>query len=175
MDKDQSVQSSTLPLEIREDYRRRLLSVWEHTQAVRSAALKLATRLIDNAETENDLDLARRLLQRSSMHDLSKFQGIEWDTLHRDEEESTLNLAIHQHQQTNDHHPEYHVDGISAMNDAQIAEMVCDWYARQSEMGTDFRSFIRVEAPKRWGFTTKSKIYKSIKRFVDLLLDPVFK
>jgi len=175
MDKDQSDGPSTLPLEIREDYRRRLFAVWEHTQAVRSAALKLATRLIDNAETENDLDLARRLLQRSSMHDLSKFQGIEWDTLHRDEEANVLKLAIHQHQQTNDHHPEYHVDGISAMNDAQIAEMVCDWYARQSEMGTDFRSFIRVDAPKRWGFTTKSKIYKSIKRFVDLLLDPVFK
>ena len=175
MDKDQNDGPSTLPLEIREDYRRRLISVWEHTQAVRSAALKLATRLIDNAETENDLDLARRLLQRSSMHDLSKFQGIEWDTLHRDGEESALKLAIHQHQQTNDHHPEYHVDGISAMNDAQIAEMVCDWYARQSEMGTDFRSFIRVDAPKRWGFTTKSKIYKSIKRFVDLLLVPVFK
>ena len=175
MDKDQNDGPSTLPLEVREDYRKRLFAVWEHTQAVRSAALKLATRLIDNAETENDLDLARRLLQRSSMHDLSKFQGIEWDTLHRDEDESVLKLAIHQHQQTNDHHPEYHVDGISAMNDAQIAEMVCDWYARQSEMGTDFRSFIRIDAPKRWGFTTKSKIYKSIKRFVDLLLDPVFK
>ena len=175
MDKDDSDGSSTLPLKIREDYRRRLLSGWEPTQAVRSAALKLATRLIDNAESENDLDLARRLLQRCSKHDLSKFQGIEWDTLHRDEEEQALKLAIHQHQQTNDHHPEYHVDGITAMNDAQIAEMVCDWYARQSEMGTDFRSFIRVEAPKRWKFSTRSKTYRTIKKFVDLLLDPVFK
>ena len=166
---------STLPLQVREDYRKRLLSVWEHTQAVRAAALKLATRLIDNAKADNDLELARRLLQRSSKHDLSKFQGIEWDTLYRDGEEEVLKLAIHQHQQTNDHHPEYHVDGITAMNDAQVAEMVCDWYARQSEMGTDFRSFIRVDAPKRWGFTTKSKIYKTIKRFVDLLLEPVFK
>ena len=85
MDKDDSDGSSTLPLKTREDYRRRLLSVWEHTQAVRAAALRLATRLIDNAESENDLDLARRLLQRSSKHDLSKFQGIEWDTLYRDE------------------------------------------------------------------------------------------
>ena len=175
MEKSDNDDQSTLPLEIREDYRRRLLSVWEHTQAVRSAALKLATRLIDNAQEHNDLELARRLLQRSSKHDLSKFQGIEWDALHRDEEEVALKLAIHQHQQTNDHHPEYHVDGIAAMNDAQVAEMVCDWYARQSEMGTDFRSFIRIDAPKRWGFTTKSKIYKTIKRFVDLLLDPVFK
>ena len=175
MDKDDSDGSSTLPLKIREDYRRRLLSVWEHTQAVRAAALKLATRLIDNADSENDLDLARRLLQRSSKHDLSKFQGIEWDTLFRDEEKRALDLAIHQHQQTNDHHPEYHVDGITAMNDAQVAEMVCDWYARQSEMGTDFRSFIRIDAPKRWGFSTRSKIYRTIKKFVDLLLDPVFK
>ena len=175
MEKSDNDDQSTLPLEVREDYRRRLLSVWEHTQAVRAAALKLATRLIDNAQEHNDLELARRLLQRSSKHDLSKFQGIEWDALHRDEEEQALKLAIHQHQQTNDHHPEYHVDGIAAMNDAQVAEMVCDWYARQSEMGTDFRSFIRVDAPKRWGFTTKSKIYKTIKRFVDLLLDPVFK
>ena len=175
MEKSDNDDQSTLPLEVREDYRRRLLSVWEHTQAVRAAALKLATRLIDNAQEHNDLELARRLLQRSSKHDLSKFQGIEWDALHRDEEEVALKLAIHQHQQTNDHHPEYHVDGIAAMNDAQVAEMVCDWYARQSEMGTDFRSFIRIDAPKRWGFTTKSKIYKTIKRFVDLLLDPVFK
>ena len=175
MDKDDSDTSSTLPLKTREDYRRRLLSVWEHTQAVRAAALKLATRLIDNAESENDLDLARRLLQRSSKHDLSKFQGIEWDTLNRDEEKRALDLAIHQHQQTNDHHPEYHVDGISAMNDAQVAEMVCDWYARQSEMGTDFRSFIRVQATKRWGFSIRSKTYRTIKKFVDLLLDPVFK
>ena len=175
MDKDDSDTSSTLPLKTREDYRRRLLSVWEHTQAVRAAALKLATRLIDNAESENDLDLARRLLQRSSKHDLSKFQGIEWDTLYRDEEKRALDLAIHQHQQTNDHHPEYHVDGISAMNDAQVAEMVCDWYASQSEMGTDFRSFIRVQATKRWGFSIRSKTYRTIKKFVDLLLDPVFK
>ena len=167
--------SSNLPLETREDYRRRLLSVWEHTQAVRAAALKLATRLIDNAKTYNDLELARRLLQRCSKHDLSKFQGIEWDTLHRGEEDEVLKLAIHQHQQTNDHHPEYHVAGIAAMNDAQVAEMVCDWYARQSEMGTDFRSFIRVDAPKRWGFSTRSKTYRTIKKFVDLLLDPVFK
>ena len=175
MDKDQNEGPSTLPLEVREEYRRKLLSVWEHTQAVRAAALKLATRLIDNAESENDLDLARRLLQRSSKHDLSKFQGIEWDTLYRDEEKRALDLAIHQHQQTNDHHPEYHVDGISAMNDAQVAEMVCDWYARQSEMGTDFRSFIRVQATKRWGFSIRSKTYRTIKKFVDLLLDPVFK
>ena len=143
MDKDQNDGPPILPLEVREEYRRKLLSVWEHTQAVRAAAVKLSTRLIDNAETENDLELARRLLQRCSKHDLSKFQ--------------------------------YHVDGISAMNDAQVAEMVCDWYARQSEMGTDFRSFIRKDAPNRWGFTTKSKIYKTIKRFVDLLLDPIFK
>ena len=76
MDKDQSDSSSALPLEIREDYRRKLMSVWEHTQMVRASAVKLATRLIDNAETENDLDLARRLLQRCSKFDLSKFQGI---------------------------------------------------------------------------------------------------
>ena len=100
MDKVDSDGSSTLPLKTREDYRRRLLSVWEHTQAVRAAALKLATRLIDNADSENDLDLARRLLQRSSKHDLSKFQGIEWDTLYRDGEKRSLDLAIHQHQQT---------------------------------------------------------------------------
>ena len=63
MDKDQNDGPSILPLEVREEYRRKLLSVWEHTQAVRAAAVKLSTRLIDNAETENDLELARRLLQ----------------------------------------------------------------------------------------------------------------
>ena len=46
MDKDQNDGPSTLPLEVREEYRRKLLSVWEHTQAVRAAAVKLSTRLI---------------------------------------------------------------------------------------------------------------------------------
>ena len=72
MDKDQNDGPSILPLEVREEYRRKLLSVWEHTQAVRAAAVKLSTRLIDNAESENDLELKLSLKDVQKQDDIAE-------------------------------------------------------------------------------------------------------
>jgi hypothetical protein len=85
-----------------------------------------------------------------------------------------LKTAIHQHQQTNDHHPQYFIGGIYQMSDLQLAEFVCDLKSRSMEMGTDLRTYIKDVATQRFGFTIKSKVYQKIKKFVDLILDEKF-
>jgi hypothetical protein len=56
-----------------------------------------------------------------------------------------------------------------------IAEMVCDWYARSQEMGTDLRAWIKEEALKRYDIPPTGRVAKLVKKFVDLLLDPPLK
>ena len=162
-----------ITLEDKDAYRKRLFGVVKHIENVNEAAKILAERMIDHAETQEELDTARRLIQRARRHDLSKFEGIEWTSLHPAGEEM-LPIAIDQHQQTNDHHPEYFVGGVAQMNDLQIAEMVCDWKARSTEFGSDLRVWIKEDASKKYGFSVKSGIYKKIKKFVELLLEDKF-
>lgn len=169
--KDSSIPS----LEEKDSYRRRLFEVVKHVNKVNESAELLAERIIERAQSEEDFDFARRLIQQTRKHDLSKFEGIEWESLRRGVDDNLLKIAIHQHQQTNYHHPEYFVGGISQMNDLQIAEMVCDWKSRSTEAGTCLRSYIKERATVRWGFTTKSNIYRKIMKYVNLLLDDQFK
>lgn len=164
----------TPTLEEKDSYRKKLFAVINHINNVNETAEKLAERLIERAESHEDLDFARRLIQRARRHDLSKFEGIEWEALHRGTDDPLLKTAIHQHQQTNDHHPQYFVGGIGQMNDLQLAEFCCDLKSRSAEMGTDLRTYIRDVATERFGFTINSKTYKKIKRFVDLILDEPF-
>tara|TARA_R110000822_G_scaffold110654_3_gene240894 strand:+ start:3786 stop:4283 length:498 start_codon:yes stop_codon:yes gene_type:complete len=163
----------TISLEEKDEYRKRLFSITRHIDTVNAAAQKLAEKIIEKAETQEDLDMARRLVQRARRHDMSKFEGIEWESLNK-EAGDMLNVSVHQHQQTNDHHPEYFVGGISEMNDLQIAEFVCDIYSRATEFGTDLRDWIKNKATKKYNFSLKSGSYKKIKKYVDLLLDEQF-
>jgi hypothetical protein len=61
------------------------------------------------------------------------------------------------------------------MNDLQLAEFCCDLKARSAEMGTDLKTYIKEVATERFGFTTNSKVYKRIIKFVNLILDEPFK
>lgn len=144
----------------------------EHIENVQRAARKMALRLAKSGE----FVLARRLVQRAYRHDNSKFSGIEWEYLELDEKDEKMKaIAAHQHQQQNDHHPEHFPKGISEMTDAQIAEMVCDWWARSTEQGKDLREWTTKTAAERFGYTLRSVVWKKIKRFVDLLLEPELK
>lgn len=166
---------SEISVEDKDNYRKKLFSIIRHVHNVDEAACLLVEQLISTATEREDMEFARRLYQRVRKHDLSKFEGIEWEFLHRGEEnEKLLKIAINQHQQSNDHHPQYFVGGISQMSDLQLAEMVCDWYARSKEMGTGLREYIKEKATARFGFSTRTKIYQKIKKFVDLLLDEQF-
>lgn len=155
-------------------FKKKLNFRMRHIQNVQDAAFLLADRLAEIGE----FDLARRLVQRSLCHDSSKFEGIEWDFLDIDasdkdkEQRKNLRLAIHQHQQHNDHHPEYFASGLDDMSRVQIAEMVCDWKARSDEFGSSLVDWIKEKASERYGFTLRSKAYQKIKFFLDLLLDP---
>ncbi len=143
-----------------------------HIQHVQDTAILLAGRLAERGE----FDLARRLVQRSLCHDASKFEGIEWDFLDIDpsdqENQDKLLLAVHQHQQRNNHHPEYFTSGVEDMSRVQLAEMVCDWKARSDEFGSSLLDWIKDVACERYGFSVRSNAYRKIKYFVDLILDP---
>lgn len=150
-----------------------LRSVIRHITLVQQATQLLGERLIECGEAEFGLALIANGLK----HDQSKFHGIEWDFLVRADDEKAkeyLGIAWRQHVETNSHHPECW-GGINEMPRIYVAEMVCDCFARSQEMGTDFRKWIKEDASKKYNFSLNGKIYKQIKFFVDLLLDPEFK
>lgn len=148
-----------------------LRTIMRHIRNVQDNCSLLAERLL-----EKEPDFARKLLANSLLHDNSKLRGIEWANLNGDTKKmngEAFKLAHQAHVENNPHHPEYW-DGIDNMPRVYIAEMVCDWKARSDEMGTDLRIWVKEEATKRFDFTAQGKVYKTIKEFVDILLDPTF-
>jgi len=151
-------------------------SVLRHIKLVQEATQLLGKRLIECDEQQFGLALIANGLR----HDQSKLQGIEWDFLVRvsnddDKAKEYLQIAWRQHVETNPHHPEFWPDGIHHMPRIYIAEMVCDCFARSQELGTDFRRWIKDDASNKYGFSLNGKVYKQMKYFVDLLLEPEFK
>lgn len=140
-----------------------------HIRNVQDAAELLGERLIKAGE----LDLGRRLVANSLLHDNSKFYGLEWDCLDTPIKDAEKLIAIKHHQQINAHHPEYW-GGIKYMPRLHLAELVCDWYARSTEFGTDLRRWIKETALTKFDFSTSTAVYKQIKQLVDLLLDDQF-
>ena len=142
-----------------------------HIELVREAGLLLGKRLMRQGEEE----FGRLLIARVFVHDATKFYGVEWKYLHvgKDVPQDKLELAVTQHRETNEHHPEYW-GGIHRMPDIAVAEMVCDWYARAQEFGTGLRDWIRGQATDRFRIEKDSPQHQWITRFVDLLLEDHF-
>jgi hypothetical protein len=142
-----------------------------HIELVRDAGLLLGKRLMRQGEEE----FGRLLIARVFVHDATKFYGVEWKYLHvgKDVPQDKLELAITQHRETNDHHPEYW-GGVHRMPDIAVAEMVCDWYARAQEFGTGLRDWIGGQAMDRFQLDKASRQYQWITKFVDLLLEDSF-
>jgi len=152
---------------------KRLDALLRHIENVKANAVLLGERILENG----DVNFAKQLIANSMIHDNSKFYGIEWEFLHPDIKETNpaeFELAVRQHTTTNLHHPEAW-DTIEDMPRIYVAEMVCDWSARSKEFGNDLRIWIKDKATKKFHFTPQSKTYKTVKEFVDLLLDPTFK
>jgi len=150
----------------------RLKAVVRHITHVQQSCTLLGERLIASGEVE----IGHALLANGFIHDNSKLRGAEWLYLHDDVKEYAPELfhaALQQHIHTNPHHPECW-GGISEMPRLYLGEMVCDWHARSSEFGTGLREFIKEVATKRFDFKVQGKIYKEIKKLVDMLLDPAF-
>jgi hypothetical protein len=148
-----------------------LHNLLRHLELVRQASELLGRRLIRDGEPE----LGIGLIARGRAHDQSKFFGIEYKYLHRGPMVDPVDLhnAIDVHCSDNDHHPEFW-ESVELMPDVCLAEMVCDWYARGQEFGTDVRGWIEVEASKRYKISKAGPAWTTIQRFLDLLLEPSF-
>lgn len=142
-----------------------------HIELVREACLLLGKRLMSRGE----VPFGRLLIAQGFVHDATKFYGIEWDYLHSgpDTPKQDLERAIKQHTSTNSHHPEYH-GGIENMPRIDIAEMVCDWYARSTEFGTGLRDWITESAVNKYKIDLEGKQYKWMNDFVSVLLTNSF-
>ena len=143
-----------------------------HIDLVRGATILLGKRLIASGRK----DFGRLLIAKGFQHDVSKFFGVEFQYLHcgSDVPANELQLAIKQHVQTNSHHPEYH-GGVEHMPELALAEMVCDWYARAQEFGTDLRVWIRQEAVDKYKIDIAGHQFALITGFVDILLKDSFR
>jgi hypothetical protein len=149
--------------------------VARHIRNVEDNCLVLGKKFIELGRVE----LGHRLIANGYIHDASKFHGIEFEYLsvnNPTEEDKTLKLklAIHHHNTTNPHHPEFWAGGIKEMPDVYVAEMVADWKARSEEFGTSLRDWIEESATKRFGFTKEDKVYKEIMEYVGLLCQTPF-
>ncbi|HCI72100.1 MAG TPA: hypothetical protein DHV30_16495 [Balneola sp.] len=151
-----------------------LRSLLRHVDNVRQSSLLLGERIIESGNEKLGIDL----ISNGQIHDYSKFRGCEWLYLRPEFIDSTkkelFDSAKKQHVNSNPHHPEYW-GSIHQMPKVYIAEMVCDWSARSHEQGNDLREWIREKGTKIFDMTTQSKVYREIKFFVDLLLEPSFK
>jgi hypothetical protein len=143
-----------------------------HIDLVREATTLLGKKLIKIGRA----DFGRLLIARGYVHDAGKFYGIQWDYMHagKDVSKEKLALAVHEHQRTEEHHPEFWGEGITGMPEIAVAEMVCDWYARSQEFGSSLRDWIENTAVEKWNIDKSSQHYKWITQFVDLLLENTF-
>jgi hypothetical protein len=156
-----------------EDDQRHMKSLIRHIDNVRQSCYILGEIMIQGGEDRFGLDL----IANGQIHDCSKFRGAEWQHLRPELIESKKDLfevAKDQHIKTNPHHPEYW-GSIQNMPKIYLAEMVCDWHARSHEQANDLRGWIKDSATKKFNMSVQSKVYKDIKVFVDMLLDPKFK
>lgn len=143
-----------------------------HLDLVRNAGILLGKRLM----AEGRPDFGRRLIARVHHHDISKFAGVEWEFLHRPKgtvPPEDLKRAVEQHQKTNSHHPEFH-GGFDKMDEIDVAEFVCDVYARSAEFGTSVREWIETKAIARYNINPDGDQYRWLKGFLKLLLEEPF-
>lgn len=147
---------------------KKLEVILRHCENVREACERLGKRFIERG----DIEFGIFLIVHGRIHDLSKFDLYERTFLIGNDDQESLKMAIFKHRAVNKHHAECwgSIDDVPRI---YLAEMVCDLWARSSEQGTDLKDFIKEQVEK-WGISTSGKTYKSIKEFVDLLVDDSF-
>ncbi len=145
-----------------------MLDTLNHKKFVIIAALKMCDYLI----VEGKEDLAKGLIFRANIHDNSKLVEKEMSLMaslygtQSTFEDPNKGLDDFQteiiacHWSNNRHHPEHFVNK-EEMTELDMIEMVCDWYARSLQYGTDFLNFVSVRQETRFKFSEKqfSKIW----------------
>lgn len=127
--------------------------------------------------------VANALFGRAVVHDNSKFSPEEYEPY----EEAFPNLqkyaygteelraelrkikpAIKHHFANNDHHPEWHDQGIDGMDLIQLIEMVCDWIAASERSQADIFKGLEMNKER---FKINDQLYCIIKNTVMVLTD----
>ena len=144
----------------------KLDALTRHVEEVIKNCRLLGHKLIDAGE----FDLGKRVIANGFLHDQSKFHALEWETLTKAEDNGFLDTVIKHHNETNMHHPEFW-GGIKNMPQVYLAEMICDWKARSSVMGTDLKKWIEESAMKRWDFTKNMQVHRDIMKYVNMVLE----
>lgn len=135
--------------------REKVETILRHVRRVENNCVTIALKLLDT-----DPKFARELIQRGREHDLSKLDPFEFEHLWSWDDK--FKEALIQHREFNSHHPEHYTQGVSAMTDLDIAEMVADCKARSEEFGTDIQLWFSNPFYK--------PIWSSIQKYLDLLL-----
>ncbi len=114
--------------------------------------------------------IATELTRRGLYHDRSKLESPEVEVFDRvtpklaklaygtdayKDSLAEMGPALEHHYHWNDHHPEFHLDGIYGMNLIQLMEMLGDWKAatERHENG-DLAESIRINS-ERFGYDNK--------------------
>lgn len=153
----------------------KIRAITRHIRNVEDNCFLLGEKLI----LQGEVDLGKQLIANGFIHDASKFHGIEFEymapgvPMAEESAKLKLKIAIHHHNSTNSHHPEFWGD-IKAMPIVFLAECVCDWKSRSQEFGTDLREWIITYATKKFNFSNSDKVYSDIMKFVDLVCEKPF-
>ena len=140
-----------------------------HKKLVLDNCLMVAEHLIGKGRIE----LGTQLLKRGCEHDNSKFDPEEFRKMSQilksrkcfTDAKTKLSTeeinAIKYHWDHNRHHPEF-FESSDEMTELDIIEMVCDWFARSLQYGTDFIPFVQERQENRFQFSEKqfTKIMK---------------
>lgn len=143
--------------------------ITKHKARVIENCFTIGKKLIEQGEIE----LGKKVIANSYPHDDSKFFGLEWDGLFQNKDKELLKLAIKDHQIKNLHHARAW-NGIEWMPEIYLAELVADLGARAAEQGSSLKDFLKETYYPQHNIKTNSKVDKSIKKYVDLLLDDSF-
>jgi hypothetical protein len=134
-------------------------------------------KMIDYLYRCDRYDDALKLARRCSVHDHSKFEMDEVAMFIKMLDESDGNnpngiltdeqkKLIEMHWKRNRHHPEFFTS-YTKMDDIDILEMVCDWYARSLQFGNNFTEYVENVPQKRFGFD--EEFFTKVKQYCDVL------
>lgn len=147
----------------------------EHKKIVLDNCFLMSKYLIRSGE----IQLGMELLKRGALHDNSKFDAVEFENLAKilrsrkcfidakaklSKEEIT---AIEYHWSHNRHHPEYYDEPSQEMGKLDIIEMVCDWYARSKQYGTNFIEFVKERQENRFHF--EDGVFDTVLMYCELI------
>ncbi|RHB42166.1 hypothetical protein DW886_16750 [Enterocloster aldenensis] len=142
------------------DYEKMFQDTYVHKEYIKKACRKLADYMFSKG-----MDIhAKKLLERAETHDNSKVMCedelyalstiINDKSCLKDANKALSQLkqdAIKLHWKHNSHHPE-HFKNYADMERLDVMEMVCDWYARALQYGTDLMEFAKIRQEDRFHF-----------------------